>query len=72
MLSQRQSLFQRTREEEFWLDFSNLFYRDLSAYRPIPQCSFHSRRLPKSERLGSRIRQILSVQDRHSILFKSA
>ena len=48
------------------------YYRDLSAYRPIPQCSFHSRRMPHSEWLDSRIGRILGVQHRHSILLKGA
>jgi hypothetical protein len=48
------------------------YYRDLSAYRLIPQCSFHSRRMPHSEWLDSRIGRILGVQHRHSILSKGA
>jgi hypothetical protein len=51
---------------------SSLFYRDLSAYGSIPDSSFHPRRMPNSERLYCHIRQILSVQHRHSILLKGA
>src|ERR1700737_3071689 len=50
------------------LDLSNLYHRDLSAYRRSPQSSFHSRRMPHSERLDCCIRQILGVQQRHSTL----
>ena len=71
-LPPRPSLLQRTGEAEFCLDLSRLFYCDLSAYGSIPPSSFHSRRMPNSEWLYCRIRQILSVQHRRSILLKGA
>jgi len=49
-----------------------LYYPDLSAYRPIPQSSFHSRRMPHSEWLYCRIRQLVRVQHRNTLLWKFA
>jgi hypothetical protein len=49
-----------------------LYYRYLSAYRPIPQSSFHSRRMPRSEWLDCRIRQILCVQRSDTLPWKTA